>query len=60
MDDTLGILTGSKIFSKLDLKSEHWQVDMIPEDREKTYNGNKYIVVVVEFQQVGESIHNNQ
>lgn len=36
IDDTLDTLSGSKWFSTLDLKSGYWQVEMAPEDREKT------------------------
>lgn len=36
IDDTLDALSGSKWFSTLDLKSGYWQVEIHPEDREKT------------------------
>ncbi|GFX35073.1 retrovirus-related Pol polyprotein from transposon 412 [Trichonephila clavipes] len=36
IDDTLDTLTGHKWFSTLDLKSGYWQVEIHPEDREKT------------------------
>ncbi|GBN76508.1 Retrovirus-related Pol polyprotein from transposon 297 [Araneus ventricosus] len=36
IDDTLDALNGSQWFSTLDLKSGYWQVEMQPEDREKT------------------------
>jgi len=36
VDDTLDILSGSNWFSTIDLKSGYWQVEMAPEDREKT------------------------
>ena len=36
IEDTLDSLAGSKILSKLDLRSGHWQVAMDEEDREKT------------------------
>jgi transposase InsO family protein/predicted aspartyl protease len=36
IDDTLDTLAGSKIFSTLDLKSGYWQVELAPEDKEKT------------------------
>ena len=36
IDDTLDTLAGSRIFSTLDLKSGYWQVDLEPNDREKT------------------------
>ena len=36
MDDTLDILAGSQLFSTLDLISGYWQVEVKPEDREKT------------------------
>ncbi|GBM49180.1 Transposon Ty3-G Gag-Pol polyprotein [Araneus ventricosus] len=35
-DDTLDALKGSRWFSRLDLKSGYWQVEIQPEDREKT------------------------
>ena len=36
VDDTLDTLAGSVWFSTLDLKSGYWQVEVLPEDREKT------------------------
>ncbi|GFX17545.1 retrovirus-related Pol polyprotein from transposon 297 [Trichonephila clavipes] len=36
IDDTLDTLSGHKWFSTLDLKSGYWQVEINPEDREKT------------------------
>lgn len=36
VDDTLDTLSGSKWFSTLDLLSGYWQVEVSPEDREKT------------------------
>ena len=36
VDDTLDILAGSQLFSTLDLISGYWQVEVKPEDREKT------------------------
>jgi hypothetical protein len=36
IDDTLDMMAGAKWFSTLDLKSEYWQVDVHPDDREKT------------------------
>ena len=36
VDDTLDTLAGSKWFSTLDLLSGYWQVEVSPEDREKT------------------------
>ncbi|MCD1431043.1 DDE-type integrase/transposase/recombinase [Klebsiella pneumoniae] len=36
IDDTLDTLAGSRIFSTLDLKSGYWQVELAPEDKEKT------------------------
>lgn len=36
MDDVFDILFGKKWFSTLDMKSGYWQVDVRPEDREKT------------------------
>ena len=36
IDDTLDFLSGSRWFSTLDLKSGYWQVEIAPEDREKT------------------------
>ncbi|GBM18800.1 Retrovirus-related Pol polyprotein from transposon 297 [Araneus ventricosus] len=36
IDDTLDALDGSQWFSTLDLKSGYWQVEIQPEDKEKT------------------------
>ena len=36
MDNILETLVGSHEFSTLDLASDYWQVDVKPEDREKT------------------------
>ena len=36
IDDTLDALSGAKIFSTLDLASGYWQVEMDPNDREKS------------------------
>ncbi|GBM33848.1 Retrovirus-related Pol polyprotein from transposon 297, partial [Araneus ventricosus] len=36
IDDTLDALNGSQWFSTLDLKSAYWQVEIQPEDKEKT------------------------
>ena len=36
VDDTLDTLSGAKWFSTLDLISGYWQVEMSPQDREKT------------------------
>ena len=36
VEDTLHMLSGSKYFSKLDLKSGYWQVELAEEDKEKT------------------------
>ncbi|GBL88231.1 Transposon Ty3-I Gag-Pol polyprotein [Araneus ventricosus] len=36
IDDTLDALNGSQWFTTLDLKSVYWQVEIRPEDREKT------------------------
>ena len=36
VDDTLDVLAGSQLFSTLDLISGYWQVEVKPEDREKT------------------------
>ena len=36
IDDTLGTLAGSKLFTTLDLRSGYWQVEMDNEDRAKT------------------------
>ena len=36
IEDTLHMLSGSKYFSKIDLKSGYWQVEMEEEDKEKT------------------------
>ena len=36
IDDTLDALAGAKMFSTLDLASGYWQVELDPDDREKT------------------------
>jgi hypothetical protein len=36
IEDTLQLLSGSQYFSKLDLKSGYWQVEVREEDKEKT------------------------
>jgi hypothetical protein len=36
IDDTLDTLVGTKWFSTLDLKSGYWQLDVHPDDKEKT------------------------
>ena len=36
VEDTLHMLSGSNYFSKLDLKSGYWQVELAEEDKEKT------------------------
>jgi hypothetical protein len=36
IDDTLDTLSGAKWFSTVDLKSGYWQVDIHPDDKEKT------------------------
>ena len=36
IDDTLNSLAGSKWFTTLDLASGYWQVEICPEDKEKT------------------------
>ena len=36
IDDTLDMLSGMKWFSTIDLKSGYWQVELSPEDKEKT------------------------
>jgi hypothetical protein len=36
IDDTLDMLAGAKWYSTLDLKSGYWQVDVHPDDKEKT------------------------
>lgn len=37
--DTLNRLAGSKYFSKLDLKSGYWQVELDEQDRENGLSG---------------------
>ena len=39
MDETLDSLAGAKWFSTLDLASGYWQVDIHPDDRNKTKRG---------------------
>ncbi|XP_014669774.1 PREDICTED: RNA-directed DNA polymerase homolog [Priapulus caudatus] len=41
IDDTLDALAGSQWFSTLDLASGYWQVEMHPDDREKTAIGTR-------------------
>ncbi|GBM26114.1 Retrovirus-related Pol polyprotein from transposon 17.6 [Araneus ventricosus] len=36
IDDTLDALNGSQWFTTLELKSGYWQIEILPEDREKT------------------------
>ena len=36
IDDTLHLLAGAKYFTKLDLKSGYWQVELKEEDKPKT------------------------
>jgi hypothetical protein len=36
IDDTLDTLAGAKWYSNLDVKSGYWQVDVHPDDKEKT------------------------
>lgn len=36
VDDTLHLLAGSKYFSKVDLKSGYWQVELAAKDKETT------------------------
>ncbi len=36
VDDILHSLTNTQLFSTLDLASSYWQVEVEPEDREKT------------------------
>jgi hypothetical protein len=36
IDDTLDMLAGAKWFSTIDLESGYWQVDVHPDDKEKT------------------------
>jgi hypothetical protein len=36
IDDTLDTLAGTKWFSILDVRSGYWQVDVHPDDKEKT------------------------
>ena len=42
IDDTLDILGSARWFSTLDLASGYWQVEVSPEDREKTVFVNPY------------------
>ena len=42
IDDNLDALRGARWFSTLDLASGYWQVEMAPEDREKTAFCTKY------------------
>lgn len=42
VDDNLDALAGARLFSTLDLASGYWQVEMHPEDREKTAFCTRY------------------
>ena len=42
IDECLDTLSGSTLFSTLDLQSGYWQVEMAPEDKEKTAFTTKY------------------
>ena len=35
-DDSIDVLSGAKYFSKLDLRSAYWQVEIEEEDKQKT------------------------
>ena len=35
-DDSIDVLSGAKYFSKLDLRSTYWQVQIEEEDKQKT------------------------
>jgi len=41
VDDTIDTLSGSIWFSTIDFKSGYWQVEMAPNDREKTASACK-------------------
>lgn len=42
IDDTLDMVAGAQWFSTLDLANSYWQVELDPQDRQKTAFSTKY------------------